>query len=79
MKTICLPEPGLQFRGKMAVAVGFGATSRADESNIKKYVQMDVTDRTFYNEKLFGTFLRPDGATHVPDDPQGTCQGDSGG
>ena len=76
MQTICLPTPGLQFRGKLATAVGFGMFGfNSTQSTIKRYVELRVDHRTYWNKKIFGTYVRPTDFPRLTKDP---CAGDSG-
>ena len=82
VQTICLPEPGMQYRGTFATAVGFGRFApglAGQQSKIKRYVRLKVASNTYWNEKIFGTYIRPQGSEHVPIDVKDACAGDSGG
>ena len=61
---ICLPPPGLDFRGKETVAMGWGRyenwalkkeNDRDKSSTILKYVRLKVSNRKFKNKNFFGT------------------------
>ena len=61
---ICLPPPDLDFRGKQAVAMGWGMyenwalkkeNDRDKSSTILKYVRLKVSNRKFKNKNFFGT------------------------
>ena len=77
MGTLCLPEPGQNIRGKQATAVGHGAFSSPSKgaSKIKRYAVFTVSERTYWNQKMFGTYMRPDATAENAID---ACSGDSG-
>ena len=62
---ICLPPPGLDFRGKETVAMGWGQYENwavkkkrrkgSKASNILKYVRLKVSNRKFNTKNFFGT------------------------
>ena len=78
MGTLCLPEPGMNIRGKQATAVGHGAFSSPSKgaSKIKRYAVFTVSERTYWNQKMFGTLMIPENATG--ENAKDACSGDSG-
>jgi len=78
INSICLPEPGQDFSGKMASAAGWGRFAPANVTSILspwlRVVDLKVSDKKYKHKNVLGTeLLKKDGWYSDP------CGGDSGG
>jgi len=82
VNSICLPKPGQDFSGKMAVAAGWGAFApphiREGQSDVLRKVNLQVSHKKYNHYNMFGTKIEEKhrwGSGRYTD----PCAGDSGG
>jgi len=84
INSICLPKPGQDFSGKMAVTAGWGAFApphiKTEQSEVLRKVNLQVSNKKYNHYNMFGTKLEKKHRWGLGrgsfKDP---CAGDSGG